>query len=179
MNGGMRELGKAAQTVYELQECEAGGGLEGVHVVSQEMSWIKDTTGIIIGQAERLLLHGIETLNQADIGSALQVFFNLHILGEKVTAAMANVMSTAERALKSALDVSTFPEEKRGGGPGNISRAGAPGTGSSAHWRATLWQRMAAFVDTLQACCIQVVNLHRVLAKKRDPSSYCLFVGHN
>ena len=70
-----------ATQVYELQECEAGGGLEGVHVVDGERTWIRDTTGMIIGQAERLLLHGVETLNQADIGSALQVFFNLHILG--------------------------------------------------------------------------------------------------
>jgi len=179
LSGGVRELSKAAQTVYELQECHAGGGLEGVRVVESEMAWIKDTTGMIIGQAERLLLHGVETLNQADIGSALQVFFNLHLLGEKVTVAMQSVMQTAATALKTALDVTTFPEDKRGGGPGNISRGGhggIPGAGSSATWRSTLWQRMAALLDTLQACCIQVVNLHRVLAKKRDPQSYTLFV---
>ena len=150
LSGGVRELSKAAQTLYELQECHAGGGLQGVRVVEAELPWIKDTTGMIMGQAERLLLHGVETLNQADLGSALQVFFNLHLLGDKVKLAMQSVMRTAHTALQTALDVSTFPEDKRGGGPGNISRGGhggVPSAGSSASWRSTLTGSACAPVD--------------------------------
>ena len=74
--GGVHELAKAALTLRELNECDADGMLDHVTVVAAEKAFREESFSVVCGQAERLLHHGVEGLNQGDIGNALQVLPN-------------------------------------------------------------------------------------------------------
>ena len=72
-----RELGKAAQMLFDIEqytnEGAASSQLLGVAIVQAEVPWLTEAGKAIRARAVALLFKGMDTLNQSELGAALQV----------------------------------------------------------------------------------------------------------
>lgn len=76
-----RELGKAAQMLFDIEQYTAEGGqsqLAGVHLVAAELPWLAAAGKAVRARGATLLFKGMDTLNQAELGAALQVSPRVH-----------------------------------------------------------------------------------------------------
>lgn len=96
--------------------------------------------------------------NQTQVGTALQVFYNLGLLVSTVNEVVRKVKEKLASCVQEALDHNTLSQaaNSSAGGPG---RAAMPTPGNTAAWRATLWTRMEQLMDSIFSACGQV-NMH-------------------
>ncbi|KAF0029524.1 hypothetical protein F2P81_018629 [Scophthalmus maximus] len=112
--------------------------------------------------------------NPTQVGTALQVFYNLGSLRETISSVVGGYRTTIQDNITSALDIKglTQPANPRGA-PG---RAVLPTPGNTAAFRAALWTNLEKLMDQICAACRQVQHLQKVLMKKRDPVTHVCFI---
>ncbi|KAL3853402.1 hypothetical protein ACJMK2_016944 [Sinanodonta woodiana] len=178
LQGGAREITKAAQSLNELDYICEGMDLSGVDVIEQDRRFIKQARKEVETQAQKMLEQGMETQNQTQVATSLQVFHNLGSLGEIVNRVVTGCKTSLHKDIKSCLDMQALSQQQgtitsRGGGPG---RAAMPVTGNTAQFRASLWTNMEKLMDSIYSTCAQVQHLQKVLVKKRDPVTHVCFI---
>ncbi|XP_026557118.1 conserved oligomeric Golgi complex subunit 5 [Pseudonaja textilis] len=175
LQGGSREITKAAQSLNELDYLSQGIDLSGIEVIENELLFIARARLEVENQAKRLLEQGIETQNPTQEGTALQVFYNLGTLKVTIANVVEGYCTALEENVSNALDfkVLTQPSQVARGGPG---RAAMPTPGNTAAFRAALWTNMEKLMDQICAACGQVQHLQKVLSKKRDPVTHVCFI---
>lgn len=118
----------------------------------------------------------MEGLNQAEVASGLQVFYNLGELRSTVDGLINKYKTQCVRAVSSALDMKAISASSGNFGPGGIHRSGTPQIGAGSKAKEALWQRMGNCMDQLHSVVGAVWHLQRVLSKKRDPFTHALFL---
>ncbi|KAM3859175.1 conserved oligomeric Golgi complex subunit 5 [Diretmus argenteus] len=174
LQGGSREITKAAQSLNELDYLSQGVDLSGIEVIENDLLLISRARLEVENQAKRLLEQGMEIQNPTQVGTALQVFYNLGSLRETISAVVGGYRTTIQDNVTSALDIKglTQPANPRGA-PG---RAVLPTPGNTAAFRAALWTNLEKLMDQICAACRQVQHLQKVLTKKRDPVTHVCFI---
>ncbi|XP_054655848.1 conserved oligomeric Golgi complex subunit 5 isoform X1 [Dunckerocampus dactyliophorus] len=174
LQGGSREITKAAHSLNELDYLSQGVNLNGIEVIENDLLLISRARLEVENQAKRLLEQGTEIQNPTQVGTALQVFYNLGNLRESIISVLAAYQTTIQDSIISALDIKslTQPANPRGA-PG---RAMLPTPGSTAAFRAALWTNLEKLMDQICAACKQVQHLQKVLMKKRDPVTHRCFI---
>ena len=89
-----------------------------------------------------MLMLSVDTQNQAQLGTALQVYKNLNRLKPTVDMLMTKNKETFEGAVAGLLEAATAPQ----GGSSNAAR------------RATLWSSMEAVFETLVTVAVRVCD---------------------
>ncbi|KAH3880912.1 hypothetical protein DPMN_004834, partial [Dreissena polymorpha] len=177
LQGGAREITKAAQSLNELDYICEGVDLSGIEVIEQDRRFVKQARQEVETQAQKMLEQGMESQNQAQVATSLQVFHNLGSLREIVDRVVRLCESHLERDVTACLDVTALSSQQTGPqgkvGPG---RASMPVTGNTAAMRATLWTNMEKLMDNIYSACAQVNHLQKVLIKKRDPVTHVCFI---
>uniref|UniRef100_A0A8C3Y555 Conserved oligomeric Golgi complex subunit 5 n=1 Tax=Catharus ustulatus TaxID=91951 RepID=A0A8C3Y555_CATUS len=176
LQGGSREITKAAQSLNELDYLSQGIDLSGIEVIENDLLFIARARLEVESQAKRLLEQGVETQNPTQVGTALQVFHNLGTLKDTIANVVDGYCTALEENIKNALDIKVLTQPFQTvtrGGPG---RAAMPTPGNTAAFRAALWTNMEKLMDQICAACGQVQHLQKVLAKKRDPVSHVCFI---
>uniref|UniRef100_A0AAX7T167 Conserved oligomeric Golgi complex subunit 5 n=1 Tax=Astatotilapia calliptera TaxID=8154 RepID=A0AAX7T167_ASTCA len=170
LQGGSREITKAAQSLNELDYLSQGVDLSGIEVIENDLLLISRARLEVENQAKRLLEQGMEIQNPTQVGTALQVFYNLGNLRETISHVVGGYQTTIQDNITSALDIKglTQPANPRGA-PG---RAVLPTPGNTAAFRAGLWTNLEKLMD--QICAVQ--HLQKVLMKKRDPVTHVCFI---
>uniref|UniRef100_A0A8C9YYH0 Conserved oligomeric Golgi complex subunit 5 n=1 Tax=Sander lucioperca TaxID=283035 RepID=A0A8C9YYH0_SANLU len=174
LQGGSREITKAAQSLNELDYLSQGVDLSGIEVIENDLLLISRARLEVENQAKRLLEQGMEIQNPTQVGTALQVFYNLGSLRETISSVVGGYKTTIQDNITSALDIKglTQPTNPRGA-PG---RAVLPTPGNTAAFRAALWTNLEKLMDQICAACKQVQHLQKVLMKKRDPVTHVCFI---
>ncbi|XP_034719072.1 conserved oligomeric Golgi complex subunit 5 [Etheostoma cragini] len=174
LQGGSREITKAAQSLNELDYLSQGVDLSGIEVIENDLLLISRARLEVENQAKRLLEQGMEIQNPTQVGTALQVFYNLGSLQETISSVVGFYKTTIQDNITSALDIKglTQPTNPRGA-PG---RAVLPTPGNTAAFRAALWTNLEKLMDQICAACRQVQHLQKVLMKKRDPVTHVCFI---
>uniref|UniRef100_A0A3P9IBN5 Conserved oligomeric Golgi complex subunit 5 n=1 Tax=Oryzias latipes TaxID=8090 RepID=A0A3P9IBN5_ORYLA len=174
LQGGSREITKAAQSLHELDYLSQGVDLSGIEVIENDLLLISRARLEVENQAKRLLEQGMEIQNPSQVGTALQVFYNLGSLGETIRSVVGGYQTAIKDHICSALDIKglTLPANPRGA-PG---RAALPAPGNTAACRAALWTNLEKLMDHICAAWTQVQHLQKVLMKKRDPVSHVCFI---
>ncbi|KAL4659417.1 conserved oligomeric Golgi complex subunit 5 [Arapaima gigas] len=174
LQGGSREITKAAQSLNELDYLSQGVDLSGIDVIENDLLFISRARLEVENQAKRLLEQGMEIQNPTQVGTALQVFYNLGSLRETISGVVDGYRTTVQDNVATALDIRvlTQPGNTRGG-PG---RAVMPTPGNTAAFRAALWTNLEKLMDQICAACGQVQHLQKVLSKKRDPVTHVCFI---
>ncbi|XP_061769123.1 conserved oligomeric Golgi complex subunit 5 [Nerophis ophidion] len=174
LQGGSREITKAAHSLNELDYLSQGVNLNGIEVIENDLLLISRARLEVENQAKRLLEQGTEIQNPTQVGTALQVFYNLGNLRETISSVLAAYQTTIQDSIIRALDIKslTQPANPRGA-PG---RAVLPTPGSTAAFRAALWTNLEKLLDQICAACKQVQHLQKVLMKKRDPVTHKCFI---
>eukprot|EP00899_Mesostigma_viride_P002929 jgi/Mesvir1/12637/Mv02193-RA.1 len=178
------DLAKAAQLYTEIELIRREADLSGVDVVDREVPWIEEAGEQIREQADALLRTGMQSLNQAEVGTVLQVYFNLGALPEAVADVVDDCTKNVRDALSRALDAAAISAQaapSSGGpggstGPGGAQRMGGPAVGGSARWQEVLWQNVQQCTEQIYSAMLAVWHLQRVLVKKRDPVSHVCFL---
>ncbi|EDL36904.1 mCG22471, isoform CRA_b [Mus musculus] len=176
LQGGSREITKAAQSLNELDYLSQGIDLSGIEVIENDLLFIARARLEVENQAKRLLEQGVETQNPTQVGTALQVFHNLGTLKETVTSVVDGYCAALEDSINNALDVKVLTQPSQSAVRGGPGRAAMPTPGSTAGFRASLWTNMEKLMDHICAACGQVQHLQKVLTKKRDPVSHICFI---
>ncbi|XP_077450408.1 conserved oligomeric Golgi complex subunit 5 [Stigmatopora argus] len=174
LQGGSREITKAAHSLNELDYLSQGVDLSGIEVIQNDLVLIARARLEVENQAKRLLEQGTEIQNPTQVGTALQVFYNLGSLKETISAVVGSYQVSIQDNIVSALDIKGLTQSANPrGAPG---RAVLPTPGSTPAFRAALWTNLEKLMDQICAACIQVQHLHKVLNKKRDPVSHRRFM---
>lgn len=140
---------------------------------------MRETGDKLRREAMKVLSRGMEGLNQAEVGTGLQVFYNLGELRTTVEQMIEKYKSVGLKSVSAALDMKAISASAGGGGgfgPGGIRGSGTPQIGGGAKAREALWQRMAGCMDKLHSVLVAVWHLQRVLSKKRDPFTHVLLL---
>ncbi|XP_012412809.1 conserved oligomeric Golgi complex subunit 5 isoform X2 [Trichechus manatus latirostris] len=176
LQGGSREITKAAQSLSELDYLSQGIDLSGIEVIENDLLFIGRARLEVENQAKRLLEQGVETQNPTQVGTALQVFHNLGTLKDTITSVLEGYCATIEENINSALDIKVLTQPSQSAVRGGPGRSTMPTPGNTAAFRASLWTNMEKLMDHICTVCGQVQHLQRVLAKKRDPVSHICFI---
>ncbi|CAL1534536.1 unnamed protein product [Lymnaea stagnalis] len=174
LEGGAREITKAAQSLNELDYICEGMDLGGVEVIDQDRRFVKQARKEVETQAQKMLEQGMESQNQTAVATSLQVFYNLGSLHHVVDRVIDGCRVTLHQQVRTCLDVQALTMAHGGSGraPG---RAAMPSPGNTAALRANLWTNMEKLMDNIYSACAQVQHLQKVLVKKRDPVSHVCF----
>ncbi|KAI5611071.1 conserved oligomeric Golgi complex subunit 5, partial [Silurus asotus] len=151
-----------------------GVDLSGIEVIENDLLFISRAHLEVENQAKRLLEQGMEIQNPSQVGTALQVFYNLGSLREMIISVVEGYKTSVHESVINALDIKvlTQPANIRGA-PG---RAVMPTPGNTATFRAALWTNLEKMMDQICSACSQVQHLHKVLTKKRDPVTHVCFI---
>ncbi|RUS18936.1 Golgi transport complex subunit 5-domain-containing protein [Endogone sp. FLAS-F59071] len=109
-----RNLAKAALTLNELDSILAESDLQGIDVVESEIPIIQQSRERILAEADRVLDNGMKTENQADIASALQVFYNLRQMVPKVHTIVDTILGELLRQIKHVVDMQSLNKQVKG-----------------------------------------------------------------
>ena len=186
------DLPKAAAALRDLADIldDETIDLDGIEVVDAERPFIHAASVSLRAQAVAMLRQGVAEQSQAQVGAALQVFFNLRELAEKAVGAADEVASSFAKEVGSALDPAIFGPEAAaklalgGGVLGDLSvpsalipekRRGMPPASAAPGWREAVWTRLGRVCEALHAASSRLLTLQRTLGKKRDPISHVLF----
>ncbi|CAL8242579.1 unnamed protein product [Merluccius merluccius] len=152
-----------------------GVDLSGIEVIESELLLISRARLEVENQAKRLLEQGMEIQNPSQVGTALQVFYNLGSLRETIGGVVSGYHGVIRENVSSALDIRglTQPTSTTRGAPG---RAVLPTPGNTAAFRAALWTNLEKLMDQICAACKQMQHLQKVLTKKRDPVTHVCFI---
>nr|XP_045243418.1 conserved oligomeric Golgi complex subunit 5 isoform X5 [Macaca fascicularis] len=153
-----------------------GIDLSGIEVIENDLLFIARARLEVENQAKRLLEQGLETQNPTQVGTALQVFYNLGTLKDTITSVVDGYCATLEENINSALDIKVLTQPSQSAVRGGPGRSTMPTPGNTAALRASLWTNMEKLMDHIYAVCGQVQHLQKVLAKKRDPVSHICFI---
>jgi hypothetical protein len=116
--------------------------------------------------AAEALAKGLAAPNLAQVSSALQVFYNLGCLPERVKQCVSRIVDHSETAIGKAFvskKLATVAGDARG--PGNVAPAGARRNSSrstAAQEDAHLRHVSEEIAVALQECCKQADRLHKV-----------------
>ncbi|KAJ4729021.1 conserved oligomeric Golgi complex subunit 5 [Melia azedarach] len=169
------DLTKAAQLHCEIITMCKEYDLTGIDVIEEELFWVKEVGEKLRNEAMKVLEGGMEGLNQAQVGTGLQVFYNLGELKVTVDHLVNKYKNMGVKSVNMALDMKAISGGS-GFGPGGIRGSGTPQIGGGAKAREGLWQRMGICMDQLHSIVVAVWHLQRVLSKKRDPFTHVLLL---
>ena len=110
-------------------------------------------------------------MNQAEIGAALQVFYNLRYLSDRVDYSINYVSNRVANIAKGALDVTIIANSVTPGSTLKVPPAGQVDT-----WRSYLWTRINALLEAILSCSLQIWTFYRVLCKKKDTLTKTKFI---
>ncbi|KAM4748513.1 conserved oligomeric Golgi complex subunit 5 [Rhinophrynus dorsalis] len=176
LQGGSREITKAAQSLNELDYLSQGLDLSGIEVIENDLLFIARARLEVENQAKRLLEQGVETQNPTQVGTALQVFYNLGALKDIITSVVDGYCTALDENINNALDIKILTQTSQAVQRGAPGRAAMPSPGNTAAFRAALWTNMEKLMDQIYAACVQVQHLQKVLTKKRDPVTHVCFI---
>ncbi|XWS35298.1 hypothetical protein CRYUN_Cryun21dG0114000 [Craigia yunnanensis] len=172
------DLAKAAQLHNDILTLCEEYDLSGIDMVDEELNAVGEIGSRLRVEAMKVLERGMEGLNQAEVGTGLQVFYNLGELRGTVEQLVNKYKGMAVKSVSVALDMKAISAGGGGGGfgPGGIRGSGTPQIGGSGKAREALWQRMGSCMDQLQSIMVAIWHLQRVLSKKRDPFTHVLLL---
>lgn len=172
------DLSKAAQLHSEILSLCDEYDLAGIDVVDEELRWVRESGDRLRNEAMKVLERGMEGLNQAEVGTGLQVFYNLGELKVTVEQVINKYKGMGARSVSVALDMKAITGSGAGTGfgPGGIRGTGTPQIGAGVKAREALWQRLGNCMEQLHSIAVAVWHLQRVLSKKRDPFTHVLLL---
>uniref|UniRef100_A0A673KYJ6 Conserved oligomeric Golgi complex subunit 5 n=1 Tax=Sinocyclocheilus rhinocerous TaxID=307959 RepID=A0A673KYJ6_9TELE len=110
LQGGSREITKAAQSLNELDYLSQGVDLSGIDVIENDLLFISRARLEVENQAKRLLEQGMEIQNPSQVGTALQVFYNLGNLRETIRSVVDGYRTSVQENVINALDIKVLTQ---------------------------------------------------------------------
>ncbi|KAK3243297.1 hypothetical protein CYMTET_47037 [Cymbomonas tetramitiformis] len=171
------DLSKAAKIISDIDMLQLEGDLSGVDVLEAEAGWLAAVGKDVRSKAEAQLKQGMNTLSQAEVGSVLQVYYNLGELKPTVHMLVAKYVQQLGTHMADCLNPAKISAVSAAGGAAvGTPRGGAPQAGGAQRWQQALWQQLGSCMEAMHSAVVAIWHLQRVLAKKRDPITHVCFI---
>ncbi|KAJ5066975.1 conserved oligomeric golgi complex component 5 [Anaeramoeba ignava] len=144
-----------ANILNEIDALLSENDLNNIDFVEEKKSFITQVKQNILKKAEELLLNGMETHNQSNIGIAIQIYFNMQNLVPKITSTFSNAMKLTTSCIQSCLNPRSI----------NIERDGISTS------KAIIRSNMENLLSTVGKYFTQIFYLQHVLSKQKDIQS--------
>eukprot|EP00798_Chlamydomonas_sp_ICE-L_P027164 gene27164-2403_t len=164
------DLAKAAKLLTDVRAVDHEVDLSGIKAAAASEAFLAEAEISIHRQVEEALAEGMESLSQAKVGSALQVYFNLDELEKAVSGLMSKFVHELEKHAKSALDHRHLSAGLA------APPAGRTLSSPASSWQDKLWQSLKELMEHLHTSAVAVWHLQRVVSKKKDPLSHVCFL---
>lgn len=168
-SGSSSDLVKAAQSLHELSQLSEDVDLTGLEVLEADERSIRKHRNTVEKIAKNMLTEGLQSHNQNQVVTSVQVFYCMGMLNNVVTQIVTNAEQQITKSIKDALDVQYLTQvsneqSKIRGAPG---RAAMPSLGNLSTFRSKLWSSLEnLFESSVYRHCIQIALLERMLNKK-------------
>jgi len=164
------DLAKAAKFITDVRQAEEEADLGGIDFLAVDDEFLATAEKQVAAEAEAALAKGMLALSQAEVGSALQVYYNLHSLKPAVHKLLSQYNMALAKRIEAALDSRKIAAAVRASTSGSsIAQSGQANAEE-------MWVRLDKFAGELHGCAVAVWHLQRVLQKKRDPLTHQCFV---
>eukprot|EP00892_Ulva_mutabilis_P001404 jgi/Ulvmu1/11264/UM073_0036.1 len=164
------DLAKAAKLVHDIEAGAPASELAGIMLIEQSDPFVQSSQERVMAAAHDLLTGGLRAQSQAEVASALQIFFNAGCLKRVVLDAVEAYAAEADEALRAATD-----SRRLGGLAAQAAPKGSTRQGQ-VRVAEVLWSELGTCMKKLQDAAVVVWHLQRVVNKKRDPLTLAAFV---
>ncbi len=179
MHNGVKDIVKSAQALNELEFLLRNFDSNGIEIVEKDIHFVFKSRREVEDQAQNILDRSLTNQDQTQIGTALQVFYSLGVLTERLTNLIkmneknfqkmsAEMLDSTNLTLQSTLN-NQSPSVAVGSTPPQFpGRATMPNIGSMSQFRAQIWANVEKLMDIIYDSCSQIFYLQQILEKKKD-----------
>ena len=165
------DLPKEARTLRDIEMLLAetnveGGTLRGIDVVEREVEWVRRSTDAVKARAHELLRHGLATMNQAELRTAVQSFYNLDMMTKVVQKVVADSSQEIRKTVARELDVQSIVSAA------NHAEGSEP---VEAKTRTVVFGRLDGAFHAMLQHVSRMSQLVRVLQRTRNPANQKTF----
>ena len=148
-----------------------------IEIIEQDKRMMLHARNDVERSADAMLSSGMESKGQNQMGIALQVFFNLNVLPEKVYQVISSMLKDIKNKASELLDAKKInsllitEDSKQGKNlPGRTSRtiSSVPSSGNAAAFRTILWKNIETLLEVIFDKICEAMQLQKILTKKRD-----------
>ena len=185
---GVKDIVKSSQSLNELDFLLKNFEYNGIDIIEKDIHFIHKSKRDVEEQANNLFEIGLQHQNQTQVGTALQVYFNLGCLISKILDVLKNLeikFNKTSSDLLNPTNISIQATTTSGLAPNNASlhssssasnllsmnapgRSSMPQIGSMSQFRASLWSNIEKLMDNFYDTCSQIVQMQKILIKKKD-----------
>ena len=198
---GLKEIVKSAQCLNELDFLLKDFDASGIEIIEADVHFAHKSRHEVEEQAQLILEKGLIHQDQTQIGTALQVFYSLNVLTQKLNQCLKSneknfqkvsmdLLDTTSLTLKSTSSTSnltSLPSSASLASYNNPIQANAsniqfpgrttmPNVGSMSQFRAQLWSNVEKLMDSLYDSHAQIFQLQQILEKKKDLLTNLLYI---
>ncbi len=173
------EIAKAARLLSDIRTADSEADLSGLIAIDEDAEFLASTNASVRSHINAALRAGLDSLSQAEVGSALQALYNLRELRPAVEGHIDLVVAALEKNFSSAMDPRKLSASTGGAAAGGGGVRGVVGAlqGATTRVQEALWERLGECFDGLWRSGVAMWHLQRVLMKKRDPLTHDLFIN--
>ena len=173
------EIAKAARLLSDIRTADSEADLSGLTAIDKDAEFLADTNASVRSHINAALRAGLDSLSQAEVGSALQAHYNLHELRPAVEGHIDIVVAALEKIFSASMDPRKLSASTGGATAGASGVRGVVGAlqGATTRVQEALWERLSESFDGLWRSGVSIWHLQRVLMKKRDPLTRDLFIN--
>ncbi|CAG2100633.1 unnamed protein product, partial [Medioppia subpectinata] len=163
-----RQLTKTAQYISQIDSIvneDTNGSLNKINVIRDDLKSVVGVRNTLIISADQLFSIGLAEQDSNQLGSALQVYYSLRILDQKIRQIIDEKQEYMRKAVNEATDVSAL-NQNRSSGPGRVVIPMTIAQNSSL--RSTLRQNIETLIDNIYNTFSQISLIYRLVKKRRD-----------
>lgn len=182
MQVGVRDIVKSAQCLNELEFLLRDFDSQGIDIIENDVHFLHKSRHEVEEQAEIILDKSLLHHDQTQISTALQVFYSLGILKNKLSHVVSSSEKNFQKRLNELLDTTSLTLQSTNLTSSSSTnslghsvssaqfpgRSNMPNVGSMSQFRANLWSNVEKIMDTLFDSCSQIYQLQQILEKKKD-----------
>lgn len=172
----IRHLASAAKYLNELESLLTEKSLVEVTIVKEQITFIKKFGVSLRTQAQEGLIVALKDRNQANVGAALQIFFNLQSLSEIIMYALDAIIKQIVDASNTLLDfdglTNAHPDIFQPSGNRSKSNISDASTSTTPQLRVAMREVAHMWSTKVLDLVMQVHVLSRVINKKEDPVTH-------
>ncbi|XP_054168864.1 conserved oligomeric Golgi complex subunit 5-like [Oppia nitens] len=163
-----RQLTKAGQYLCQIEDIVAqdtNGCLHRIDVIKQDLKSIGGLKLRLIDRTDQLMSKSLDDRENGQLAAALQVYYNLNVLDEKVGQLVDQKQNQIRKAIATAMDTSALSQSKSST-PGRVF---IPMTiAQSSTLRSTLRQNLDTLIDKIFDMFCQINLVYKLLNDGRD-----------
>lgn len=191
MQAGVKDIVKSAQSLNELDFLLKNFDSTGIEIIENDVHFAFKSRREVEEQAQVILEKSMQHQDQTQMGTALQVFYSLGVLNQKLIDCLKWNEKNFQKFSTELLDSTNLTLQSTSSSASLQTSASAmflsptsqfpgrstmPNVGSMSQFRAQLWTNVEKLMDSLYDSCAQIYQLQQILEKKKDILSNLLYI---